>query len=112
MLLLTVFVLAGISGVSAVSVKAATGITGEEYWPKAWAFVQDERWRTGSSYGSRGPKLSSYSSSGCCAYAADYCAYVYGDMTHGEAAILPAFIMLLKFNLAILFIQEHTGSLL
>lgn len=78
MLLLTVFVLAGISGVSAVSVKAATGITGEEYWPKAWAFVQDERWRTGSSYGSRGPKLSSYSSSGCCAYAADYCAYVYG----------------------------------
>ena len=35
-----------------------------------------------------------------------------GDMTHGEVAILPAFIMLLKFNLAILFIQEHTGSLL
>ena len=42
MLLLTVFVLAGISGVSEVSVKAAMGITGEEYWPKAWAFVQDE----------------------------------------------------------------------
>lgn len=75
---LMLFVLLGIGGVYKVSVQAAQGITAEEYWKKAWPFVEDARFRTGAPYGPRSPKISAYPSNGCCAYAADFCAYVYG----------------------------------
>ena len=46
---------------------------------RATAFLTDKRWRNGAAYnGSQKPKLSTYSCSGCCAYAADFVAYVFG----------------------------------
>ena len=42
-------------------------------------FVNDSRWKDGVSWGYyQRPKLSTYSSMGCCAYAADFVKYVYG----------------------------------
>ena len=41
-------------------------------------FVKDSRWKNGISWPQRSPKLSKWSSKGCCAYAADFCKYVYG----------------------------------
>ena len=46
---------------------------------KIASFIADSRWKDGVSWGaSQQPKLSTYSSSGCCAYAADFAKYVYG----------------------------------
>ncbi len=46
---------------------------------RATAFLTDKRWRHGAVYNSsQKPKLSTYSCSGCCAYAADFVAYVFG----------------------------------
>ena len=43
-------------------------------------FISDARWKNGIAWGSgQKPKLSTYSSQGCCAYAADFAAYVYGS---------------------------------
>lgn len=41
-------------------------------------FAGDARWKNGLSWPQRSPKLSTWSSKGCCAYAADFCKYVYG----------------------------------
>ena len=43
------------------------------------AFIRDSRWKNGISWPARGPKLSTYRSSGCCAYAADFVRYVYNS---------------------------------
>ena len=43
------------------------------------AFIKDSRWKSGTAWGARKPKLSTYSSSGCCAYCADFVKYVYGS---------------------------------
>ena len=43
------------------------------------AFINDSRFTDGVSWGARTPKLSSWSSSGCCAYCADFAQYCYGD---------------------------------
>ena len=40
-------------------------------------FINDSRWENGIWWGDRGPKLSSYPCSQCCAYAADFAKYVY-----------------------------------
>jgi len=49
------------------------------YSQKVNAFLTDSRWKVGTKWGnSQGPKLSNYSSSGCCAYAADFVKYVFG----------------------------------
>ena len=45
---------------------------------KITAFSLDSRWKNGVSWPQRSPKLSTHSSKGCCAYAADFCKYVYG----------------------------------
>lgn len=43
-------------------------------------FISDSRWKNGIAWGSgQKPKLSTFSSQGCCAYAADFAAYVYGS---------------------------------
>ena len=43
------------------------------------SFISDTRWKNGVSWtSSQTPKLSSFSSSGCCAYCADYVKYCYG----------------------------------
>ena len=50
-------------------------------------FISDSRWRNGVSWGwSQRPKLSSWDSKGCCAYAADFVKYVYGSDTLRGAA--------------------------
>ena len=42
-------------------------------------FLSDRRWANGTSWGyEQRPKISSYSSKGCCAYCADFAKYVYG----------------------------------
>lgn len=49
---------------------------------KVQEFVNDSRWKNGISWGdNQAPKLSKWSSVGCCAYAADFVAYVYGSAT-------------------------------
>lgn len=49
------------------------------YEEKYQAFINDDRWKNGIGWGgSQGPKLSGWSSSGCCAYCADFEKYVYG----------------------------------
>ncbi len=61
-----------------VSCQAATGISQATYYERLTAFTMDSRWKDYASYGAISPKLSSYQSNGCCAYAADFCQYVYG----------------------------------
>lgn len=49
---------------------------------KVQEFIKDSRWENGVSWGdNQTPKLSKWSSIGCCAYAADFVAYVYGSTT-------------------------------
>ncbi|MBR6960827.1 MAG: hypothetical protein IKH76_10155, partial [Clostridiales bacterium] len=43
------------------------------------AFINDARWTNGISWGARSPKISSWSSSGCCAYCADFVKYCFGN---------------------------------
>ena len=60
--------------------RAEADISTETFTEKVNAFLADSRWKHGISWnGSQKPKLSSWSSSGCCAYAADFVAYVYGS---------------------------------
>lgn len=49
-----------------------------EYASKVKSFLSDSRWKHGTSWGQRAPKLSTYNSLGCCAYVADFAKYVYG----------------------------------
>ena len=66
------------SGTKTVTVKSASGNTGSSYDQKVASFLSDSRFKNGISWGSgQTPKLSSYGSSGCCAYAADFVKYVF-----------------------------------
>lgn len=59
--------------------KAAT-ISTSTFNTKVQTFIADARWKNGIAWGdSQSPKLSGWSSKGCCAYAADFAAYVYGS---------------------------------
>ena len=50
-------------------------------------FINDGRWCNGISWGEgQGPKLSSWSSSGCCAYVCDFVKYVYGHNSYKDGA--------------------------
>ena len=54
-------------------------ISGNTTMGKINAFLNDSRWKDGSSWGYyQKPKISSYSGIGCCAYTADYVKYCYG----------------------------------
>ena len=54
-------------------------MTVTDYDSKVNSFLADDRWKPGIWYGaSQGPKLSTWGSSGCCAYAADFVKYVFG----------------------------------
>ena len=58
----------------------ASALTLSEYNNKYTSFINDSRWRAGVSWGySQTPKLSSWGSKGCCAYAADFEYYMYGS---------------------------------
>ena len=57
----------------------ASAITLSEYTNKYTAFINDTRWANNISWGAlQTPKLSSWGSQGCCAYAADFEYYIYG----------------------------------
>lgn len=58
----------------------AQSIDASTYWSKVNGFLNDGQWSNGISWNSeRTPKLNtSWSSKGCCAYAADFGGYVYG----------------------------------
>ncbi|MDE5777139.1 MAG: GBS Bsp-like repeat-containing protein, partial [Lachnospiraceae bacterium] len=50
-------------------------------------FVNDARWKNGITWGdSQRPKLSGWSSSGCCAYVCDFAKYVYGHNSYMDGA--------------------------
>ena len=54
---------------------------------KMESFIKDSRWKSGISWGdNQKPKLSTWSSVGCCAYAADFAAYVYGSTSKAWTA--------------------------
>lgn len=52
-----------------------------DYAKKVKGFLSDARWKHGTAWASRSPKLSPFSSTGCCAYAADFAKYVYNCNT-------------------------------
>ena len=53
------------------------------YEKKVKAFTSDSRWKNGTKWtASQKPKLSTYSASGCCAYAVDFCKYVFGKNSY------------------------------
>lgn len=48
-------------------------------------FINEPTWRNGVYWGDKkGPQLSTYSSSGCCAYVCDFIKYVYGKNSYNE----------------------------
>lgn len=50
-------------------------------------FVNDARWCNGINWGDgQRPKLSGWSSSGCCAYVCDFVKYVYGHNSYKDGA--------------------------
>lgn len=62
--------------------RANAAISTDTYNTKIEEFISDARWKNGITWvASQKPKLSSWSSTGCCAYAADFVAYVYGSKT-------------------------------
>ena len=62
----------------ALTPHTALAMRSDEYFAKSDAFVADPRWANGVSWGQRPPKLSSYGSAGCFAYACDFTTYMYG----------------------------------
>lgn len=60
--------------------EANAAISTSTFETKVQEFISDSRWKNGIAWAdSQTPKLSSWSSTGCCAYAADFVAYVYGS---------------------------------
>ena len=58
---------------------ASSTAPGSSYASKYGAFINDSRWANGTAWGYyQTPKLSTWSSIGCCAYVADFCTYVFG----------------------------------
>lgn len=54
-----------------------------KYEQKAKKFIKDSRWKNGIKWTySQGPKLSTYSASGYCAYAVDFCKYVFNKNSY------------------------------
>lgn len=50
------------------------------YESEVEGFLSDPRWKNGASWASgQRPKIANYSASGCCAYAVDFCKYVFGE---------------------------------
>ena len=63
----------------ALTPKPAYAMTASEYFSKSDAFLADSRWKNGIIWnGSQGPKLSTWPSTGCFAYACDFTMYMYG----------------------------------
>lgn len=60
-------------------VQAASAISLSTYDTKVSAFIADSRWKNNTAWAARTPYISKWSSTGCCAYAADFAAYVYGS---------------------------------
>ena len=60
------------------SASVASAMSFAEFDAKVNAFISDPRWCNGAPWGNRGPAESSWSSSGCCAYVADFTWKVYG----------------------------------
>lgn len=69
-------------GIPGLGIDWAEKVEAAELETKMNQFINDSRWRNGIAWGGgQGPKLSTWSSSGCCAYAADFVRYVYGSNT-------------------------------
>lgn len=60
--------------------EANAAISTSTFATKVQSFISDSRWKNGIAWAdAQKPKLSKWSSTGCCAYAADFAAYVYGS---------------------------------
>ena len=77
-MLLALVLFAGL--LPAIVIDANAAISTSTFATKVQEFISDSRWKSGIAWGdSQKPKLSGWSSTGCCAYAADFAAYVYGS---------------------------------
>ena len=77
MLLVSMF-----QGIPGLGIDWAEKVEAAELETKMNQFINDSRWRNGNVWGGgQGPKFSTWQSSGCCAYAADFVRYVYGSNT-------------------------------
>ena len=65
----------------------ALAMRSDEYFAKSDAFVADPRWANGTSWGQRPPKLSTYGSAGCFAYACDFTTYMYGIENYEQGQV-------------------------
>ncbi|MBQ7661135.1 MAG: leucine-rich repeat domain-containing protein, partial [Clostridia bacterium] len=73
------FVLVMVLTIIPIGVINASALSFSDYKTKYTAFINDARWQNGISWGYyQAPKLSSWGSKGCCAYAADFEYYMYG----------------------------------
>lgn len=84
--ILTVCMMFTATTITTVSLQATTTVTVEaasSYTTKVNKFLADSRWKNGVKWtASQKPKLSTYSASGCCAYAVDFCKYVFGKNSY------------------------------
>lgn len=65
--------------------KPAQAMTAAEYFLKSDAFISDARWKNGITWnGSQMPKLSTWTSYGCYAYACDFSMYMYGKRRYED----------------------------
>ena len=65
--------------------KPAQAMTAAEYFLKSDAFISDARWKNGITWnGSQMPKLSTWPSYGCYAYACDFSMYMYGKRRYED----------------------------
>ncbi len=72
--------------------RAQAAIASWEYQEKVQAFIADSHWDHGSSWDrNMQPLLSQWRSLGCCAYAADFTAYVYGVSNAWHASSFTAY---------------------
>lgn len=77
-MLLALVLLVGL--VPTMELEADAAISTSTFATKVQEFISDSRWKTDTTWSStQSPKLSTWDSSGCCAYAADFAAYVYGS---------------------------------
>ena len=74
------FVILGSLFAIILPVEAEAAVSKSTYEQRVSEFLADSRWKHGSIWNAnQKPKISNWDSSGCCAYCADFVAYVYGE---------------------------------
>lgn len=66
---------------------STVSMTWDQYWSKVTDFINDSRWKNGATWGDRGPYISSWPSSQCCAYTADFAKYVFDKSNQSTSGV-------------------------